>query len=117
MKRNKLLARYIACHGVRNSLLEDFHAGKVPRSETGDYTDVFVSTPYGDIPWQKLSRISNKEMRALMLDVEKLIYKVLETVPKLEKMAGSPEKFEKLLAEFYKTGASWDNPNHETTPS
>jgi len=36
---------------VRNTSLEDLHAGIFPGSETGDYSDVKVVTPYGEIPW------------------------------------------------------------------
>jgi hypothetical protein len=35
---------------VRNAL-ENLHAGIFPSSRTGDYSDVTVVTPYGEIPW------------------------------------------------------------------
>lgn len=47
---------------IRNSEIENIHAGKFPSSKTGDYSDVKVVTPYGEIPWNELSRISQKEM-------------------------------------------------------
>ncbi len=110
MDRNKILARFIALHGVRNTELENLHAGITPSSKTGDYSDVVVLTPYGEIPWNKLSRISDREMRILMLDIEVKIKHVLKTIPILEKQAGSAANFEKLLAEalFDNDGASWD---------
>lgn len=115
MKRNKLLARYIALHGVRNTELEAIHSGITPSTKTGDYSDVKVVTPYGEIEWKKVSRISDKEMRKLMLDVEKKIFHVLEKIPKLEKQAGSSEAFEKALKVFLydQFGASWDLPEKE----
>lgn len=116
MKRYKLIARLIALHGVRNTELENLHTGITPSSKTGDFSDVFVVTPFGEIPWKNLSRISNVEMRNLMLDVEKKIRNVLKTIPLLEKEAGSEANFEKLLEEalFIKGGASWDtNINHK----
>ena len=72
-EKNSLQALLIACH-VRNTL-EDLHAGKVPQSLIGDYTDVKVVTPNREIPWNELSRISGKEMHFLMLEIEKSIQK------------------------------------------
>ncbi|MGH7028202.1 hypothetical protein [Brevundimonas sp.] len=54
---------------VRNTGLETLHAGTFPRSAAGDYSDVTVATPYGDIPWTDVSRISDEEMKALMIEV------------------------------------------------
>jgi hypothetical protein len=54
---------------VRNSRLEELHAGVTPDSVVGDYSDVGVVSPYGEIPWTKLSRISDEEMKALMIEV------------------------------------------------
>lgn len=42
---------------VRNTGLETLNAGTFPPSATGDYTDVKVVMPYGEIPWTKVSRI------------------------------------------------------------
>lgn len=65
----KRLAKYLALHCFRNTALEDLHSGTGPISESGDYSDVKVITPRGEIPWTKLSRFDNKEMKALMKDV------------------------------------------------
>ena len=43
-----LLAKTIAALCVRNTFLEDLHAGVTPSSQSGDNTDVKVVTPYGD---------------------------------------------------------------------
>lgn len=50
---------------IRNTDLETLHAGKPIISVTGDYSDVKVITPSGEIPWNEVSRISNKEMGEL----------------------------------------------------
>jgi hypothetical protein len=50
-------------------LFEDLHAGVTPDSQTGDYSDVKVVSPYGEIPWTELSRLSDQEMKAVMIDV------------------------------------------------
>jgi hypothetical protein len=63
------LVKFIALECFRNSKLEDLHTGKSPRSKTGDYSDVKVVTPYGEIPWNELSRLNNDEMKELMIDV------------------------------------------------
>lgn len=63
----RLLSRFLAVYGVRNTMLEDLHAGKYPSSKTKDFSDVKVVSPYGEIPWNELSRINDKEMRELML--------------------------------------------------
>lgn len=62
------MAKCIVLRCFRNSKLEDFHSGTVPDSETGDYSDVRVVTPFGEIPWNEVSRISNEEMKELMID-------------------------------------------------
>ena len=59
----KRLAFGIALLCVRNTCIEDVHAGIEPSSRTGDFSDVKVVTPYGEIPWDELSRIRNDEMR------------------------------------------------------
>jgi hypothetical protein len=50
-------------------MLEDFHSGKVPSSPIGDYSDVKVVTPSREIEWDELSRLSDAEMKRLMIDV------------------------------------------------
>ena len=62
----KSLVKKIVMHCVRNTYLEDLHAGTFPDSKTGDYSDVKVVSPYGEIPWNQLGRISDEEMKKLM---------------------------------------------------
>jgi hypothetical protein len=73
----KRLAKYLAQHCFRDTYLEDLHAGITPDSKTGDYTDVLVRSPYGEIPWPQLSRLSDEEMKVLMIDVVNKTYKAL----------------------------------------
>jgi ligand-binding SRPBCC domain-containing protein len=72
------LAMYLVLHCVRNSRLEDLHAGIAPWSATGDYTDVTVTSPFGAIPWRGLSRFSDEEMKALMIDVVDRTYRFIQ---------------------------------------
>jgi ligand-binding SRPBCC domain-containing protein len=37
--------------------------------QTGDYADVTVTSPFGAIPWPRLSRFNDEEMKQLMIDV------------------------------------------------
>jgi hypothetical protein len=63
------LAKLMALECFRNSELENLHAGKFPSSKTGDYSDVKVVSPYGEIAWNDLGRLSDDEMKVLMIDV------------------------------------------------
>ena len=73
----KRLAKYLALLCFRNTILEDLHAGITPNSQIGDYTDVVVRSPYGEIPWPDLSRLSDEEMKALMIDVVNKTYQAM----------------------------------------
>jgi hypothetical protein len=61
-------------HPLNPPGLEDIHAGAFPHSVTGDFSDVKVVTPYGEIPWTGLSRISDEEMKALMIEVTNRVF-------------------------------------------
>ncbi len=64
----------------RNSMLEDLHAGITPSSASGDYSDVTVSSPYGVIPWPKVSPLNDEEMKHLMIDVVDRAYRFIHTL-------------------------------------
>ena len=83
----KRLAKYMAQQCFRNTVLEDFHAGITPYSDAGDYSDIVVKTPAGTIPWLKLSRLNNEEMKTLMIDVVNRTYLLLRTL--FDEEAGS----------------------------
>jgi hypothetical protein len=68
------VAKMLAFYCVRNSALEDLHAGVFPSSQTGDYRDVNVVSPYGEIAWNRLSRISDAEMKPLMQEIVNRLY-------------------------------------------
>ena len=73
----KRLALGMAVLCVRNTCIEDIHAGIEPNSQAGDFSDAKVVTPYGEIPWNRLSRISDHDMRDFMREVVDRIYTVL----------------------------------------
>lgn len=58
-----------AFHGVRNSSLEDLHAGRFPSAQTGDDTDVQVVSPDGAMAWNRLGRISDEAMKRWSEDI------------------------------------------------
>jgi hypothetical protein len=101
------LIRFIAEKAIRNSL-EDLHAGISPSTMSGDYSDVKVVTPYGEIPWNDVSRISDKEMRTLMLEIEISLHNIFSSViPKLIKLNGGSDLMT-AIEEVYRNGVSWD---------
>ncbi|MDR0809378.1 MAG: hypothetical protein LBE86_09705 [Gemmobacter sp.] len=69
------LAKAMAMICVRNTMLENIHAGRVPRTKSGDFTDVFVVDADGHrTPWTEVSRIDDDEMRDLMRQVINRLY-------------------------------------------
>src|SRR5215475_286797 len=73
----KRLAKLMALECFRNTKLEGLHAGIYPSSQSGDYSDVKVITPYGEISWQRLGRFSDDEMKLIMIDVVDRCYEFL----------------------------------------
>ncbi len=71
------LAKYAVQQCFRNTVLEEFHTGTAPDSRSGDFSDVVVKTPYGEIPWSGLSRLSDEEMKLLMRDAVNKTYRFL----------------------------------------
>jgi hypothetical protein len=65
------------------SAVEDLHAGIFPSSQSGDYSDVKVVTPYGEIPWTRLGRISDEEMKRVMIDIVNKTYTFLRYLEEL----------------------------------
>ena len=80
------LAKALAVLCVRNTFLEDLHAGVSVTSKTGDYSDVKVVTPDRDIPWNEVSRISQEEMKKLMKQVVNKLFTVLMSLENEEPM-------------------------------
>ena len=74
------LAKLMALRCFRNTYLEDLHAGKVPHSQTGDYSDVVVTDTERHIPWNELSRLNDQEMKRLMIEVVDHCYDFLSTL-------------------------------------
>ena len=69
------ISKSMAVMCVRNTTLEDIHAGIEPVSHTGDFSDVVVVDANGRrIPWPEVSRIGNDGMGNLMRQVVNRLY-------------------------------------------
>ena len=69
------LAKTLAMLCVRNTALEDLHAGITPASRTGDYSDIVVIDAEGrEIPWTEVSHLDDETMRALMRQIVNRLY-------------------------------------------
>jgi len=88
---------------VRNTFLEDLHAGTIPSSKMEDFSDVKVVSPYGEIEWTRLSRISDDEMRQLMKEVVNKLYSVLIRLDE-PKFVEAVKEYGRLMT------TKWDDP-------
>ena len=97
------LAKAMAILCVRNSRLEDLHAGVVPITKTGDWSDVIVLDADGNrISWRDVSRIDDDEMRALMRDVVNRVYT-------FQLHAGNPA-MQAEIEKWLSVAGKWDEP-------
>ena len=72
-------ARFMALLCERQSKLEDLHLGLSPVTRTGDYSDIVVIDGDGrPIPWRRVCRLDQEEMRDLMREVTDKIYTFLQ---------------------------------------
>lgn len=90
---------------VRNTCIENIHAGKEPASATGDFSDVKVVTPYGEIPWNQVSRITNDEIREFMKQVVDRLYT-------FSLRANDLAFVERMMKYTERTTYNWDSPNN-----
>jgi hypothetical protein len=103
MARRLAIGMALLC--VRNTCIEDIHAGIGPYSASGDFSDVKVVTPAGEIPWPRLSRIRDDEMRAFMKQVVDRLYTVLLRVD-------NPEFIERMDRYARRMTRGWDAPQN-----
>ena len=69
------LIKTMALLCVRNTKLENIHAGIHPITRTGDYSDVLVIDADGrKIPWPRVSHFDDDEMRDLMREIVNRLY-------------------------------------------
>lgn len=69
------LAKIMAMLCVRNTHIENIHAGLTPVTHTGDWSDVIVVDAGGRrIPWTEVSHITDEDMRELMRQIVNRLY-------------------------------------------
>ncbi|MBF0116639.1 MAG: hypothetical protein HQM04_16545 [Magnetococcales bacterium] len=97
------LAKMLAMLCVRNTRLEDLHAGRVPVSRTGDFSDVRVIDADGnEIPWLEVSHFDDDEMKALMKQIVNRLYT-------FHLKADDPD-FQRFLDRWAPVAGRWDEP-------
>ncbi len=97
------LAKLMTMICVRNTGIEELHAGTVPVTHTGDYSDVFVTDADGrQIPWIDASHLDDDQMRNLMRQIVDRLY----TFHIKAEDAGFREHLERWLA----VAERWDEP-------
>ena len=101
------LAKAMAMLCVRNSRLEDLHAGIVPVTKTGDWSDVTVVDADGNrIPWCDVSRIDDDEMRTLMRDVVNRLYTF--------QLRAEDPALQAEIEKWMSVAGKWDEPRIDT---
>lgn len=85
-KTMRKLAQMLVRECVRNTQLETLHTGITPSSASGDFEDVKVITPFGEIPWNRLSRISDAEMKPLIIEIVNKVYTYLSHIEYLSRL-------------------------------
>ena len=79
------------------------HAGVMPASQTGDYSDVFVTDADGrKIPWAEASHIDDDQMRDLMHEIVSRLYTF--------HISCDDPVFLKLAEKWMAVAAKWDEP-------
>ena len=106
-----IVARFAALYGFRNTELENFHAGKSPTDENGSTKDTVVVCGTKEIAWDKVGRLSDQEMRTLMLSIEKQLTFVVWAILDWERRGEMPETVEMMKKNYFsEAGISWDRP-------
>lgn len=97
------LAKAMAMICVRNTMLEDLHAGPVPVTRKGDFSDVFVVDADGNrIPWTDVSRLDDNEMRDLMRQVVNKLYTF--------QLCFAEPEFQAVVNRWLGEARKWDEP-------
>ena len=88
---------------VRNTLLEDLHAGVAPVTKTGDYSDVTVHDAAGRrIPWPEVSHFDDNTMRDL-------VRQVVDRLFTYQERAKDPDFLERI-ERWAQAASLWDEP-------
>ena len=98
-----LLVRTMALTCVRNTMIEDIHAGLVPVTRIGDYSDVTVIDADGRrIPWPQVSHFDDESMRNLKRQV-------VDRLHTFTVRSNEPDFLERIAA-WMDVASRWDEP-------
>ena len=98
-----LLIRTMVLVCVRNSKIEDIHAGFTPVTKTGDYSDVTVIDADGRrIPWPDVSHIDDEQMRDFMRQV-------VDRIHTFTVRSGAPDFLDRI-GPWMGVASRWDGP-------
>jgi len=97
------LAKLMTLMCVRNTIIESIHAGVVPVSKTGDYSDVVVRDAEGrKIPWTDVSHFDDDAMRDLMRQMVNRLYTF--------QLKADDPGFQDLIDRWASVAQAWDDP-------
>ena len=97
------LSKIMAMICIRNTRLEDLHAGLQPVTLTGDYSDVKVIDGTGrTIPWREVSHLDDLQMADLMREVVDRLFTF--------HMRRDDPSFRDHLDRWMAASNKWDNP-------
>ena len=100
------MAKTLAMMCVRNTGLETLHAGVVPVTQTGDYSDVRVIDADGrEIAWNDVSHLDDDQMRALMREIVNRLYTFNVSIDNLE--------FRNRVDRWARIADRWDEPDED----
>jgi hypothetical protein len=101
------LSKIMAMISIRNTRLEDLHAGVRPVTLTGDYSDVSVVDATGQtICWRDVSHIDDARMADLMRDIVNRLFTF--------HMRRDDPSFRDHLDRWMTASDRWDNPTLDT---
>lgn len=101
-----MMAKTLAMMCVRKTGLETLHAGIVPVTHAGDYSDVRVIDADGrEIAWNDVSHLDNDQMRDLMREIVNRLYSFHISVD-------DPE-FRERVDRWARISNHWDEPNED----
>lgn len=101
------LSKIMAMICIRNTRLEDLHAGLQPVTLTGDYSDVKVVDGTGQtIPWRQVSHLDDLQMADLMREVVDRLFTF--------HMRRDDPSFRDHLDRWMAASNKWDNPVLDT---
>jgi hypothetical protein len=102
-KHSAELAKTLVAMCVRNAEIENIHTGQSPVTKPSDYSDVKVIDADGnEYSWDKMSHISDDEMKALMTSAVNRLYTFF--------LQGDDPRFDKNMDYHKRFTPEWDKP-------